>query len=62
MKVPKTSFLLGSSFRIEVQRMRIDMLAFPGYKGLLGPQGTGGLYLHPASWRYGKPNLTNERR
>lgn len=25
----------------------IDMLAFPGHKGLLGPQGTGGLYLRP---------------
>ncbi len=23
------------------------MLAFPGHKGLLGPQGTGGLYIHP---------------
>lgn len=32
---------------IDVQRMGIDMLAFPGHKGLLGPQGTGGLYLHP---------------
>ncbi|MNF91894.1 putative cysteine desulfurase [compost metagenome] len=27
--------------------MGIDMLAFPGHKGLLGPQGTGGLYIHP---------------
>jgi cysteine desulfurase / selenocysteine lyase len=25
--------------------MCIDMLAFPGHKGLLGPQGTGGLYI-----------------
>ncbi|AJY74883.1 aminotransferase class V-fold PLP-dependent enzyme [Paenibacillus beijingensis] len=32
---------------IDVEAMRIDMLAFPGHKGLLGPQGTGGLYLHP---------------
>ncbi|MFW5433607.1 aminotransferase class V-fold PLP-dependent enzyme [Paenibacillus apiarius] len=32
---------------IQVERMGIDMLAFPGHKGLLGPQGTGGLYLHP---------------
>jgi cysteine desulfurase/selenocysteine lyase len=23
------------------------MMAFPGHKGLLGPQGTGGLYIHP---------------
>ncbi|WP_141336314.1 aminotransferase class V-fold PLP-dependent enzyme [Paenibacillus sp. tmac-D7] len=32
---------------IDVNRMGIDMLAFPGHKGLLGPQGTGGLYIHP---------------
>lgn len=32
---------------INVEAMNIDMLAFPGHKGLLGPQGTGGLYLHP---------------
>ncbi|UKS26015.1 aminotransferase class V-fold PLP-dependent enzyme [Paenibacillus sp. HWE-109] len=32
---------------IDVQSMNIDMLAFPGHKGLLGPQGTGGLYINP---------------
>jgi len=32
---------------IDVVAMGIDMLAFPGHKGLLGPQGTGGLYIHP---------------
>nr|WP_270885174.1 aminotransferase class V-fold PLP-dependent enzyme [Paenibacillus aestuarii] len=32
---------------IHVGDMDIDMLAFPGHKGLLGPQGTGGLYIHP---------------
>ncbi|MCX8130014.1 MAG: aminotransferase class V-fold PLP-dependent enzyme [Clostridia bacterium] len=31
-------------FNIDVEDMNIDMLAFPGHKGLLGPQGTGGLY------------------
>jgi len=31
---------------IDVEAMHIDMLAFPGHKGLLGPQGTGGLYVH----------------
>lgn len=30
---------------IHVQNMGIDMFAFPGHKGLLGPQGTGGLYI-----------------
>ncbi|MFI2858781.1 aminotransferase class V-fold PLP-dependent enzyme [Paenibacillus sp. JSM ZJ436] len=32
---------------IDVKQMNIGMLAFPGHKGLLGPQGTGGLYLSP---------------
>lgn len=30
---------------IDVNRDNIDIMAFPGHKGLLGPQGTGGLYL-----------------
>jgi selenocysteine lyase/cysteine desulfurase len=32
---------------INVRDMGVDMLAFPGHKGLLGPQGTGGLYIKP---------------
>ncbi|MDR7854981.1 aminotransferase class V-fold PLP-dependent enzyme [Tissierella sp.] len=32
-------------YNIDVDKMNIDMLAFPGHKGLLGPQGTGGLYI-----------------
>lgn len=32
---------------IDVAGMGIDLLAFPGHKGLLGPQGTGGLYISP---------------
>ncbi|MGI6575115.1 MAG: aminotransferase class V-fold PLP-dependent enzyme [bacterium] len=32
---------------VDVQEMHIDLLAFPGHKGLLGPQGTGGLYVRP---------------
>lgn len=32
---------------IDVGTMNIDLLAFPGHKGLLGPQGTGGLYISP---------------
>lgn len=31
---------------IDVEEMGIQMLAFPGHKGLYGPQGTGGLYVH----------------
>ena len=30
---------------INVGEENIDLLAFPGHKGLLGPQGTGGLYI-----------------
>lgn len=32
-------------FPIDVQKMQIDILCFTGHKGLLGPQGTGGLYV-----------------
>jgi cysteine desulfurase family protein len=35
----------AGSAPIDVERMNIDLLAFPGHKGLLGPQGTGGLYI-----------------
>ncbi|GAB6158675.1 aminotransferase class V-fold PLP-dependent enzyme [Desulfotomaculum varum] len=30
---------------IDVKKLNISLLAFPGHKGLLGPQGTGGLYI-----------------
>ncbi|MFN7019822.1 MAG: aminotransferase class V-fold PLP-dependent enzyme [Phycisphaerales bacterium] len=32
---------------VDVRAMNIDLLAFPGHKGLLGPTGTGGLYIRP---------------
>ena len=32
-------------FDIDVQSMQIDILCFTGHKGLLGPQGTGGIYV-----------------
>ena len=32
---------------ISVQKLGIDVLCFTGHKGLLGPQGTGGLYVRP---------------
>ncbi len=32
-------------FPIDVQKMDIDILCFTGHKGLLGPQGTGGIYV-----------------
>jgi len=36
---------------IDVAAMGIDLLAFPGHKGLLGPLGTGALYLGPGMER-----------
>ena len=42
---------------IDVQAMGIDLLAFPGHKGLFGPTGTGALYVAPRAkvrpWREG---------
>ncbi len=32
---------------IDMSEMGIDLLAFPGHKGLLGPMGTGGLIMQP---------------
>lgn len=34
-------------YPLHVENWKLDLLAFPGHKGLLGPQGTGGLYIHP---------------
>src|SRR5262245_3438093 len=42
---------------VDVQAMNIDLLAFPGHKSLLGPTGTGALYVGPRAavraWREG---------
>lgn len=32
---------------LDVESQNIDILAFTGHKGLLGPQGTGGIYIRP---------------
>ncbi len=37
----------AGSVPVDVKKMRISMFAFPGHKGLLGPQGTAGLYVKP---------------
>ncbi len=44
------SFIVDASqsaghLEIDVEKNNIDLMAFPGHKGLLGPQGTGGLYI-----------------
>jgi selenocysteine lyase/cysteine desulfurase len=42
---------------VDVQAMHIDLLALPGHKGLMGPTGTGALYVAPRVkinvWREG---------
>ncbi len=35
------------SMPVNIEAIGADMVAFPGHKGLLGPQGTGALYIHP---------------
>ena len=49
---------------IDVEAMGIDVLAFSGHKGLLGPQGTGGLYvrtgLQPKPLRFGGTGSLSE--
>lgn len=34
-------------YPVDVKQTGADMIAFPGHKSLLGPQGTGGLYIRP---------------
>lgn len=55
---------------IDMQKMGIDVLCFTGHKGLMGPQGTGGLCIRPA-WSCGRcceaaqactPTTGNSRR
>ena len=35
----------AGSINIDAEKMNADMIAFPGHKGLMGPLGTGGLYV-----------------
>lgn len=49
-KKHKVLFVVDASqtagvYPIDVQEMGIDILCFTGHKGLLGPQGTGGMYV-----------------
>ncbi|OGX31767.1 MAG: cysteine desulfurase, partial [Omnitrophica WOR_2 bacterium RIFCSPHIGHO2_12_FULL_64_13] len=49
---------------IDVEAAAIDLLAFPGHKALLGPPGTGGLYIGPRArlspWREGGTGVFSE--
>ena len=42
---------------IDIKEMNLDLVAFPGHKSLLGPTGTGALYVGPRAsvraWREG---------
>ena len=49
-KKHKLLFIVDASqtagvYQIDVQDMQIDILCFTGHKGMLGPQGTGGMYV-----------------
>lgn len=46
----------AGSVPLNVEKMNIDMLALPGHKGLLGPLGTGVLYIRPGL----KPELLKQ--
>jgi cysteine desulfurase family protein len=37
----------AGAYPLDMQAMNIDLLAFPGHKGLFGPHGTGGLVVRP---------------
>jgi len=54
----------AGSVPIDVEKMQIDLLAFPGHKALLGPSGTGGLYVGPRAnlrpWREGGTGVFSE--
>ena len=54
----------AGSYPIDVEASGIDLLAFPGHKGLMGPPGTGGLYVGPrarvAPWREGGTGTLSE--
>lgn len=47
----------AGAVEIDLSAISVDMLAFAGHKGLLGPPGTGGLYVRPGldlkPWREG---------
>jgi cysteine desulfurase/selenocysteine lyase len=54
-RAPRALFLVDACQSIglvpvDVQRDAIDLLAFSGHKALLGPSGTGALYVSPRAW------------
>ncbi len=55
----------AGTYPIDLKEMPVDALAFSGHKGLLGPQGTGGLYIAPGQelrfWREGGTGSHSEQ-
>jgi cysteine desulfurase family protein len=51
---------------IDMERMKIDVLCFTGHKGLMGPQGTGGLCIREGvdirPWKVGGSGVQSYRR
>lgn len=51
---------------VELEKWGVDMAAFTGHKYLLGPQGTGGLYVRPdlelCPWLLGGTGVQSDRR
>lgn len=51
---------------IDVEALGIDILCFTGHKGLLGPQGTGGIYVRPGvelrPWKVGGSGVASYDR
>ncbi len=56
----------AGSIPIDMQAMQIDILCFTGHKGLMGPQGTGGLCVMPgveiAPWKQGGSGIHSYER
>ncbi|MBI3088437.1 MAG: aminotransferase class V-fold PLP-dependent enzyme [Candidatus Omnitrophica bacterium] len=54
----------AGAYPIDVEPAGIDLLAFPGHKALMGPPGTGGLYVGPRAavrpWREGGTGVMSE--
>lgn len=54
----------AGSIPVDVQALSVDLYAFTGHKGLLGPQGTGGLYVREGinigAWREGGTGSRSE--
>lgn len=68
-RAEKTLFLVDAAqtagcWPIDVERMKIDLLAAPGHKALFGPTGTGFLYIGPRAevrpWREGGTGSRSE--